>query len=377
MRITFVLGTRPEVIKLAPLILEARRRGHRAKVIFTGQHATMALPLLRFFGCMPNLNLDVMCPDQTLTGLSSRMLSRMDEQAGRLKGDFLVVQGDTTSAFVAAYWGFCRGIPVAHVEAGLRTYQLRNPFPEEANRQLIGRLATLHFAPTVNARNALIGEKVDPASVFVTGNTAIDALLYTLARVSKQASRRADGTLDRSVSDWISDRPMILVTAHRRESFGGPLLGICRGIVGLLEKKPDACVVFPVHPNPNVRKMVYRRLGNHPRILLLPPQPYLAFVQLMNVASLILTDSGGIQEEAPSLRKPILVMRDTTERPEGVREGFARLVGTDADRIVKEGILAFQKRNLKRGRNPYGDGKASARILKIMEKSLRTRSRPT
>lgn len=371
MRITFVLGTRPEVIKLAPVILEARKR-HRVKVVFTGQHAHMALPLARFFGITPDLTLDVMVADQTLTGLSGALLKSLDQHAADLDTDFLVTQGDTTSAFVASYWGFCRKLRVVHVEAGLRTNDISSPFPEEANRQLIGRIAELHFAPTNKAARALAAEKVPAKIVFTVGNTAIDALFFARERLEKagHGGSASAEILDGKIRSWVAKRRLVLVTAHRRENFGEPLREICKGIKKLVDSDPRLCAVYPVHPNPNVKNVVEKLLGGHERILLTPPQGYLAFVELMSLSSLILTDSGGVQEEAPSLKKPILVLRESSERPEGVKRGFARLVGSDPEKICRLGALYLKKGCGGKGKNPYGDGSAAKRIVKILERSL-------
>jgi len=368
MVITIVLGTRPEVIKLAPVILEGRRRGHTVKVVLTGQHRHMALPLLHFFGITPDVDLDVMVPGQTLTGLSGRVLAKLDAEKDAVSGDVILVQGDTTSAFIAAYWAFCNKIPVGHVEAGLRTYDLMAPFPEEANRQLIGRLAAFHFAPTKTALIALRKEGVGPSKIHNVGNTAIDALLYTMKRL-KEASGVgiADSEkLSQQVREFIGENPLVLVTAHRRESFGEGFEGICSGIKQVAEARPDVKFVYPVHPNPNVRGPVERLLAGYSNILLCDPVPYVGFVELMQRASVLLTDSGGIQEEGPTLRKPIIVMREETERPEGVTVGFAKLVGTDSGKIRRETLKALKNGCKGRGKNPYGDGKSAGRIIGVL-----------
>jgi UDP-N-acetylglucosamine 2-epimerase len=368
MRLSFVFGTRPEVIKLAPVILEARRRGIETRVVLSGQHRHLALPLLRFFGIEPDLDLDVMVPNQTLTELSARVLGALDRHKADIEGDFVVVQGDTTTACMAAYWAFCHRIRVAHVEAGLRTHDLSAPFPEEANRQLIGRIAHLHFAPTPDAARSLKRENVAPRGVHVVGNTAIDALGLVLARL-KRGEVSAEHRLDAKIRRFIEGARPVLVTAHRRESFGGGFERLCRGIREVADRNADVRVVYPVHPNPNVRTPVERELGGHPRILLCDPVPYVQFVELMRLSDVLLTDSGGVQEEAPSLRKPILVMRDTTERPEGVRAGFARLVGTDP-RKIRLGVERALRRGCEgRGKNPYGDGKSARRIVKALKPS--------
>jgi UDP-N-acetylglucosamine 2-epimerase len=367
MRLIVVLGTRPEAIKLAPVIFAARRRKHQVTVVFSGQHRNMVGPLLDFFGITPDLTLDVMSPNQSLTGLSAKVLASLDEQAAKVRGNILLVQGDTTTAFTAAYWAFCHNIPVAHVEAGLRTHDLSAPFPEEANRQLIGRLASLHFPPTAGARDNLLREGVSCSRIHTVGNTAIDALEYSLAKIQSQRSTGPEG-LDPELFRWIGGRRLVLITAHRRESFGVEFENICRGIRLLLDSDESLCAIYPVHPNPNVKNTVESLIGNHPRIRLVAPLPYAAFVTLMREASLLLTDSGGVQEEGPTLRKPILVMREVTERPEGIRRGFAKLVGTDPAKILRESKVALKQGCRGRGKNPYGDGKAGEKIVKALEK---------
>lgn len=380
MRIAFVLGTRPEIIKLAPVILEAKKRRHRTQVIFTGQHREMAGPLLKLFQIQPDLDLRVMRPAQSLTALSARVLEQLDRQADRIRAEAWVVQGDTTSAFMAAYWAFCRKIPVAHVEAGLRTYDLSAPFPEEGNRQLISRIASLHFAPTSQAAQALLREGVPATQIHRVGNTAIDALQWVLRRGKgvrdphipqrERIPASISRFLSRTEAESKGRAPLILVTAHRRESFGKAFEGICQGILKTVSARSDLRVIYPVHPNPQVRAPVERMLGKHPRILLCDPLPYFAFVSLMKSADVLLTDSGGIQEEGPTLRKPILVLREKTERPEGVRAGYSRLVGTDPMKIKREALKALEQGCSGRGGNPYGEGKAAARIVSVLEQSL-------
>ncbi|OFZ81476.1 MAG: UDP-N-acetylglucosamine 2-epimerase [Bdellovibrionales bacterium RIFOXYD1_FULL_53_11] len=373
MVLSVVLGTRPEVIKLAPVILEARRRGHQVRVVLTGQHRHMAMPMLGFFGIEPDVDLDVMQPDQTLTGLSARVLEKMDAMKDRVSGDVIAVQGDTTSAFVASYWGCCNRIPVAHVEAGLRTYDLASPFPEEANRQLIGRLARWHFAPTRGAGRALIKENVPKDRIHVVGNTGIDALKIVLARLKDAACMRSlppEERLDPAIMDFVGGHRLVLVTAHRRESFGKGFEGICKGLRDIADARDgsgggrEVRIVYPVHPNPNVRSIVESQLAGHPRIMLVVPMQYVAFVALMDRADVLLTDSGGIQEEGPTLKKPVLVMREKTERPEGVKAGYVKLVGTDPGKILRETLLALRHGCRGRGPNPYGDGRAAARIMR-------------
>lgn len=367
LRLSFVLGTRPEAIKLAPVILEARRRGHRAQVILSGQHRQLAAPLLRFFGIAPDLDLGLMAPGQSLESLSARVLAALGRRGPRFDPDYAVVQGDTTTALMAAYWAFCRKIPVAHVEAGLRTRNLAAPYPEEANRQMIDRIAGVHLAPTAEAVRALRAEAVAPAGIRRVGNTAIDALHYALERL--KAGNVPDAELaPRRVSRFIEGKTLILVTAHRRESFGPDLRRICAGMRALADARRDLRLVYCVHPNPMVQRPVVRALGRHPRILLCRPLPYAGFVQLMERASLIMTDSGGIQEEAPSLGKPILVLRRETERPEGVSLGLARLVGSDSREIKTAALEALRRPRRSGAGNPYGDGQASRRIVDFLEK---------
>lgn len=368
MKIGIAFGTRPEIIKLAPFIRSAARAGHELKLIFTGQHAQMAGPLMEFFEIEPDLSLEVMRPDQTLTGLSARVLEELDAKLGARGGlpEILVVQGDTTTAFVAAYWAFCRRIRVAHVEAGLRTHDLAAPFPEEGNRQLISRIADLHFAPTDQARRTLVGEALARPGIHVVGNPAIDALHFTLDRLD--AGEVPERQLPpRDLRDFIGEHRLVLVTAHRRESFGTAFDDLCEGIRRVADAHEDVRVVYPVHPNPNVRRPVEKLLGGHPRIRLCEPQGYVAFVSLMKRADVLLTDSGGVQEEGPSLEKPIVVLREKTERPEGVDAGYAVLVGTDPARIVEVVDDGLKNGCRGRGGNPYGDGRSAARILEAIE----------
>ena len=358
-----VMGTRPEIIKLAPVIHAGKKAGHRMSVVLTGQHKEMIYPLLRFFEIKPDLELDVMVPDQGLTTLSEKILSGLNECKGELAdSDVMIVQGDTTSALMAAYWGFCHRIAVAHVEAGLRTCDLSSPFPEEGNRQLISRIATLHFAPTVQATVSLCNESVPSDKVYSVGNTSIDALQFALKKIQNVEFSKIFG-LDSVLAQFVGEKRLVVVTAHRRESFGDEFEGICKGILDLAESRDDLRIVYPVHPNPNVRNMVKRTLGNHSRILLCEPLPYIEFVALLKRAEVILTDSGGIQEEGPTLRKPILVMRKKTERPEGVSAGFSRLVGTDPKKILEESLLALANGLQTEALNPYGDGESSLRII--------------
>jgi UDP-N-acetylglucosamine 2-epimerase (non-hydrolysing) len=367
MKLSFVFGTRPEVIKLYPLWLEAKKRGHTVQLVLTGQHLDLVTPLLSFFGMKPDLELRVMTPGQSLSTLSARLLQALDAAEKSIQADAIVVQGDTTSAFIGGYWAYCHRIPIAHVEAGLRTFDLSEPFPEEGNRQLLGRISQWHFPPTQAAMRNLRREGVQRDAIHCVGNTGVDALLLTLARLKKEP-----GLLSPAVAEFREmAAPLVLVTAHRRESFGAGFEGICDGLARLATARPDAILLYPVHPNPNVREPVARKLGNVRNIRLIDPLTYPDFVWMMHQASLIITDSGGVQEEAPSLGKRILVLRRKTERPEGVKAGFSKLVGCDPKKILSESI-----RNLKASKrfataNPYGDGKASRKILSVLERHFK------
>ncbi len=342
-------------------------------VVATGQHREMLHPVLELFGIEPDFDLDVMQPDQTLASLTARLTGAIDEVLGARPVDFSIVQGDTTTAFVGALASFYREVPVGHVEAGLRTGDLSAPFPEEANRKLVSALARLHFAPTQEARANLLQEGVDDAAIEVTGNTVIDALHLELAR---QESTGAAAALDAELATHLGarwrDRPFVLITGHRRENFGGGFEAICGAIAELADALPGHGFVYPVHLNPNVQKPVHDALGGRANVHLLPPQDYPAFVRLMQVAHLVLSDSGGIQEEAPGLGKPVLVMRDTTERPEGVAAGTVKLVGADREMIVAgvrelvEDPVAYAA--MATAVNPYGDGKAAPRVVEVLRK---------
>jgi UDP-N-acetylglucosamine 2-epimerase (non-hydrolysing) len=358
MRLTTLFGTRPETIKCAPLIREGLKRGHDVKIAFTGQHREMALPLLDFFGLKTDIDLNLMRPGQTLSSLSGMMLNELDKCDELKKTDAVLVQGDTTSAFIGAYWAFLNRIPVIHLEAGLRTYKLDAPFPEEANRQLVGRIASLHLAPTQEAVDYLLSEKIHPSLIHKIGNTGIDALHEVLNRGSK---------ISAEVESFVGNSKMILITGHRRENFGDGFKNICTAIRLLSEDLPDHKFIYPVHLNPAVQEIVIPMLGNLPNVMLTKPSDYLEFVALQKRASVILTDSGGVQEEAPSLKVPILVMRESTERPEGVTAGFAKLVGTDIELIRMSVHSALKEGCQGVGVNPYGDGKSSQRAWDVFE----------
>lgn len=364
--VAIVMGTRPEGVKLAPLVHELRRQGRlRPVVVSTGQHREMLRQTLELFDLEPDIDLDVMCPNQSLYDVTCRTLDRMRPVLTELRPAWVVVQGDTTTAFAAGLASFYEKIPVAHVEAGLRSGDPYRPFPEEINRRLVDQLATLLFAPTQVSRDLLLREGVSPERVFVTGNTVVDALLYAGDVVQNQPPH-----IDGLDLDAIANRKLILVTAHRRESFGSGMQSICEALLAIVERCPEAHVVYPVHRNPNVRGPVETLLSASDRITLLPPVDYRQFVYLMQKATLILSDSGGVQEEGPSLCKPLLVMREVTERPEGIEAGVARLVGTEKERIVDAALELLTNEaaylRMAKGANPYGDGKASARIAGLL-----------
>lgn len=383
-----ILGTRPEAIKLAPVVLalQAEQRCE-CRICSTAQHREMLDQILPVFGIKPDTDLDLMRPNQTLAELTARALSGLDGYLAQETPDLVLVQGDTTTVFCAALTAFYRHIPVGHVEAGLRTGNLNAPWPEEANRVLASRLTTLHFAPTESARQNLLREGAAADRIWVTGNTVIDALLFALEKVRKtpppMPALPGFGEAPAPGAGANAAR-LVLITGHRRENFGKGFESICQAIAELARRFPEVHFVYPVHLNPNVREPVHRLLGpvdpgggggSQNNIHLIAPLPYLSFVALMDRASLILTDSGGIQEEAPSLGKPVLVMRETTERPEAVAAGLVRLVGTDPEKIVAEASRLLSERasdvpglvgsHAASGgyRNPYGDGQAAGRIV--------------
>jgi UDP-N-acetylglucosamine 2-epimerase (non-hydrolysing) len=362
-RLLLVFGTRPEAIKIAPVALALREHSGEFETVLcsTGQHRDMLNQTLTVFGLEPDVNLDLMMPRQTLTDLTARALGALDEVMTRVRPDLVVVQGDTTSAMVGALAAYYHRVPVAHVEAGLRTDDLYQPFPEEGNRRLIGTLAALHFAPTPYAASRLRQENVPGEQIVVTGNTVIDALLRVRDNSPLPPVRRSR----RERRRW--RRRRVLLTMHRRESRGDDLKRTCSAILQLVQRNPEVEIVFPVHASPFVHEPVYRLLGNHVRIKLVEPMGYQELVQTLDSCHFVLTDSGGIQEEAPALGKPVLVLRDTTERPEAINAGTARLVGTDPTRVlsVAEMLLHDQKayQSMARGENPYGDGRAAERVV--------------
>ena len=368
-RVLFIFGTRPEAIKLCPIVRYMRAEAATdVKVCVTAQHRAMLDQVLECFDVRPDYDLDLMTPGQTLAGLTARVLTALDPLLAEHPADIAVVQGDTTTTMAGAIAAFYRRIPLAHVEAGLRTGDLAHPFPEEMNRLVTGRLAAMHFAPTESARRNLLAENTPADRILVTGNSGIDAVLYIARQLAEGARPAPDWP-------WLDPaKKLIVVTAHRRESFGGGIERICAALAELAAR-PDVQVVYPVHRNPNVLDPVYRLLGNRPNLILTDPLEYVSFVDLMRRAWILITDSGGIQEEAPSLGKPVLVMRRTTERPEAVEAGTVKLVGTDPRLIVEEATLLLENENeyVRRSRihNPYGDGHASRRIARAITAFLK------
>jgi len=375
-KVAIFMGTRPEGIKMAPVVKAVEAAdGLMPLVVSTGQHKEMLQQVVDLFQINVDHDLEVMQPNQTLPSLTARLITRIDALLEETKPDMALVQGDTTTVFTAALCCFYRGIPVGHVEAGLRTGNMRSPFPEEANRKLACPLVSLHFPPTENSQKNLLKELVEPASITITGNTVIDALQLEIDR--QQTAENQEPLKEKLiglVGEDFTRRPYVLVTGHRRENFGGGFDEICTALSTLAKSHSDYLFIYPVHLNPKVQKPVYETLGQFDNIKLIPPQPYSEFVMLMNNSRIVLTDSGGVQEEAPSLGKPVLVMRDTTERPEGVDAGTVKLVGADASNIiasVNELITdesAYQK--MAQAKNPYGDGKAAMRIADAVKSYL-------
>jgi UDP-N-acetylglucosamine 2-epimerase (non-hydrolysing) len=368
-KVLLTFGTRPEAIKMAPLVRRLQREpGIRCQVCVTGQHREMLDQVLGLFSIEPEFDLNIMKRGQDLYDVTTSILSGMRAVLEKAQPDLVLVHGDTTTTMAATLGAFYNRTPVAHVEAGLRTGNLLSPWPEEANRKLTGALAALHFAPTARAQRNLLAEGVPAPSIVVTGNTVIDALLHVRERLATDAGLREQA--GRALSHLEPARPLVLVTGHRRESFGDGFERICTALAQLARSRPEVDIVYPVHLNPSVREPVNRLLTGIPNVHLIEPLDYLPFVSLMDRASVILTDSGGIQEEAPSLRKPVLVMRETTERQEAVDAGVVRLVGTNIEAIVSGVGQLLDDRDayaaMARGDNPYGDGYACDRIVKAV-----------
>lgn len=359
MKILSIFGTRPEAIKLAPVLAELNKHNVSSVVCVTAQHREMLDQVLALFAIQPDYDLAIMQPNQSLAELTARALTKLDEVLRIEKPDWILVQGDTTTVMTAALAAFYHRTKVGHIEAGLRSFDKYQPFPEEINRKIATSVSDLHFAPTELSKQNLLREGVPEANIVVTGNTVIDALLQV-----------AEKPYDWDASPLANiprDKRIILVTAHRRENFGTPLHNICAALRTIAEQYPDIHIVYPVHLNPNVQTVVQQTLANIANITLLPPLEYLPLVQLLKQSFLVVTDSGGIQEEAPGLGKPVLVLREVTERPEGVTAGTVKLVGTDKDKIVREIELLLTDKTeydrMARAVNPYGDGNASHRIV--------------
>lgn len=365
MKVLTVFGTRPEAIKMAPLALQlADDARFEAKVCVTAQHREMLDQVLQLFNLQPDYDLNIMKPGQDLSDITTGILQGLKTVLAEFKPDMVLVHGDTATTFATALAAYYQQIPVGHIEAGLRTGNMYSPWPEEGNRCLTGAIATLHFAPTSASRQNLLAESVKDNTIVVTGNTVIDALLQVKEKIENDTDLVAE--LAQRFDFLDCTKKLILVTGHRRESFGGGFERICQALVQTAEQHPEVQIVYPVHLNPNVQEPVNRLLRQSPSIHLIEPQDYLPFVYLMNKAHIILTDSGGIQEEAPSLGKPVLVMRDTTERPEAVEAGTVKLVGTHIDQITQEltrlltDSTAYER--MSQAHNPYGDGLACQRI---------------
>nr|WP_275667237.1 UDP-N-acetylglucosamine 2-epimerase (non-hydrolyzing) [Vibrio sp. Isolate24] len=368
-KVLITFGTRPEAIKMAPLVHQMKGDARfETKVCVTGQHREMLHQVLELFRVEPDYDLDIMEPGQTLTTVTTKILTGMERVLSEFKPDVVLVHGDTATTLGATLASYYQQIQVGHVEAGLRTGNIYSPWPEEGNRKLTGCLTNFHFAPTKTSRQNLVDENVADTDIHVTGNTVIDALFMIRDKIENDSDLRT--TLDSVFPMLEADKKLILVTGHRRESFGGGFERICQALSDTAKRHPECQILYPVHLNPNVQEPVNRLLKNIPNIHLVEPQQYLPFVYLMNKAHIILTDSGGIQEEAPSLGKPVLVMRDTTERPEAVEAGTVKLVGTDSGLICRELTQLLTDKtayeSMSQAHNPYGDGLACQRIADIL-----------
>ena len=378
-RVMLVFGTRPEAIKMAPLVKEFQRHPEEFQTVVcvTGQHREMLDQVLHIFEIEPDYDLNIMKQGQDLYDVTARVLTGMRDVLKEVQPDVVLVHGDTTTSTAAALASFYQQIPVGHVEAGLRTHNIYSPWPEEMNRQITGRIATYHFAPTPLSRQNLLDEGIREEKIIVTGNTVIDALYMVVDRI------KSDKTLDFGINYSLvkagydverlnAGKKLVLITGHRRENFGDGFISMCRAIKTLSEKYLDVDFVYPMHLNPNVRKSIHEVFGENlsglKNMFFIEPLEYLSFVSLMEKSTIVLTDSGGIQEEAPGLGKPVLVMRDTTERPEALEAGTVKLVGTNFEKIVKEVSMLLENQEyydqMSKATNPYGDGKASERILK-------------
>lgn len=366
-KILVIFGTRPEAIKLFPVVHAlAALNGVEPIVCVTAQHREILDQVLQIGNITPDYDLDIMQPDQSLDALTARLLTKIGGVMDEVKPDRVIVQGDTATAMVGALAAYYRKIPVGHVEAGLRSYNIYHPWPEEVNRKMIGTIADLHFAPTETSANALLKEAVNPDHVHITGNTVIDALHWVTKRIEQEPDM-ANGL--NPLKERFVGKRIIGVTSHRRENFGGGLENIAKAIAEIA-KRDDVALIFPVHPNPNVRKVMDAELAGLDNVAMIEPLDYPHFVHLLSIVDLMLTDSGGVQEEAPALGKPVLVMRETTERPEGVEAGTAKLVGTDFEAIVSNTLRLLDDKaeydRMARAHNPFGDGDSSERIAKLV-----------
>jgi UDP-N-acetylglucosamine 2-epimerase (non-hydrolysing) len=365
-RILVVFGTRPEAIKLFPLVHALRRTDADVRVCVTGQHREMLDQVLEIARITPEHDLDLMLPNQSLDMLSARLLTELGKVMDADAPDRVIVQGDTATAMIGALTAYYRKIPVGHVEAGLRSGNIYHPWPEEVNRKVVGTIADLHFAPTDTSRDALLAENVPAERIHVTGNTVIDALIETRARVDSDA---ALASTIAPIAARFAGKRIVAVTTHRRENFGEGLKSVAQAVRRIADR-PDVAVVFPVHPNPNVRAPMSEVLGGIDNVAMIDPLDYPNFVRLLSLCHFVMTDSGGVQEEAPALAKPVLVMRETTERPEGVAAGTAKLVGNDEEVIVTEASRLLDDKaayeTMARAHNPFGDGRSSERIARII-----------
>jgi len=365
MKTVMIFGTRPEAIKMAPLYKKMKEEGIPVKIIATAQHREMLDQVLELFEITPDYDLNIMKKNQSLPELTSRLLTAIDEILNIEKFDYVLVQGDTTSSFVGSLSAFYNKVPVGHVEAGLRTNNIYDPFPEEMNRRLTGRIALHHFASTQKAKENLLKENVEEKNIIVTGNTVIDALIWV-----KQNKQKDIEEIKEKYN--VKDKKYILVTMHRRENWGEPIENVMRAIKRYLNENKEMYIVFPVHLNPKVRESVYKILGDEEKAILIDPVEYLEFIALMDSSYYIMTDSGGIQEEAPTLGKPTLVLRKTTERPEAIEAGTAKLIGTEEETVYKamKELETEQYSKMSKAANPFGDGKASERIFEFLEKEF-------
>ncbi len=371
-KILLIFGTRPEAIKMAPLVKEFKRNTDyfNTKVCITAQHREMLDQVLDFFEIIPDFDLDLMKPNQNLYSLTSDILVNLKPILEDFKPDYVFVHGDTTTTMASSLAAFYAGAKICHIEAGLRTFNMQSPFPEEMNRSVTGVISNIHFAPTITSKQNLLTENKPESSIVITGNTVIDALLYSVDKVNNESFN--DSEINNLKSFTANNRKIILVTGHRRENHGQGFINICSALKEIAEKNPDYQIIYPVHLNPNVQKPVYELLEDIPNIDLIQPLSYPAFVWLMEKSHMIITDSGGVQEEAPSLGKPVLVMRNTTERPEAVKAGTVLLVGTDKEKIVAEAQKLIDDEafylQMSHLHNPYGDGNACSKIVDHLKK---------